>query len=217
MSRRAKIRPRSYSSAVRDQQARETRDRVISVALQLFLAQGFARTTVNAVAHAATVSPELIYTTLGGKRGLLEAVIDVTIMGPGAPIPLEEQLDWDRIGQLPSARERLRAYVEFSCGVLERTSPVHAMIRGAADGEPFADELSARLLAERLASNTKHIRDYVGDALRDGLTLRRAAERYCTLTSPEMHHLSTVKLGWSHRAFRDWIADVVEQELLEST
>lgn len=207
-------RRRRYASPRRTEQARATKQRVLDAAQELFLAHGFAKTTIVAVAAAAGVSPETIYATFDGKRALLEGVIDATIMGPQAPVPLEAQAEWDRIADQPTARERLRAYVMFSCGVLARTSAVHHVIRGAADSEPFAVELCARLLRERLASNTQRLRAYVGPELRVGLDLRGAAERYCALGSPEMHHLLTVRIGWSPRRYAAWLSEVAELDLL---
>jgi hypothetical protein len=119
---------------------------------------------------------------------------------------------WDEIERLSGARARLRAYVRFNCGVLARTN----VIRGASDGEPFAMELRARLLRERLESNTRRLGQYVGGALRPGLTLEAAAERYCALSSPEMHYMMTVELGWSSQAHEDWLASLAETELLGS-
>lgn len=211
---RSTQRPRRYSSVIRSEQAELTRQRVLDAAAGLFVKLGYAGTTITAVAAEAGVSPETIYATFDSKRGLLEGVIDGTIMGPGSPVPLEEQSVWDAIAEEPDARERLRAYVEFSCGVLSRTSPIHQVIRGAADSESFAVELSNRLLRERLASNVRHLRDYVGADLREGLTLQRAAERYCAITSPEMHHLLTVRLGWSRKAHQEWVVAHVVQDLL---
>jgi AcrR family transcriptional regulator len=208
-------RPRRYHSVLRAEQAGETRRRVVDAAARLFVERGYAGTSVAAVAQVAGVSVETVYATFGGKRGLLEGVIDATIMGPHAAVPLEQQqAAWNAIARHPTARARLRAYVAFSCAVLARTSLIHHVIRGAADGEPFAVELRARLLRERLASNTKHLGDYVGGELRPGLTLRDAAERYCALTSPEMHHLLTADLGWSLSAHEAWVAAGAEQDLL---
>ena len=214
MSPTRKPRTRRYSSPARTEQAESTRRKVIDAATQLFLERGFARATVSAVASVARVSAETIYATFENKRRLLEAVIDATIIGPTTSVPLEEQSEWDDIARQPTARARLRAYVAFSCGVLSRTSPIHHVIRAAADSEPFAVALGDRLLRERLASNVKHLRDYLGDELREGFPLRRAAERYCALSSPEMHHLLTVKLGWSRRMHQEWLGDMAERELL---
>lgn len=187
---------------------------MLGAATRLFIERGYTATTVAAVARSADVSPETIYATFDDKRRLLESVIDAAISRTGASLLPEDESRWDAIALQGTARGRLRAYVDFSCGVLKRTSPIHQVIRGAADGEPFAVELSARLLRERLAANTTNLRDFIGDSLRDGLTMRRAAERFCALSSPEMHHLLTFKLGWSPAAHQKWLAEVAEQDLL---
>ncbi|MCC6317386.1 MAG: helix-turn-helix transcriptional regulator [Gemmatimonadaceae bacterium] len=181
--------------------------------MRLFIERGFAATTITLVAAAASVSPETIYATCDGKRGLLEGVVDTAIAG-GVEAPLELQPVWGAIRQHRSARERLRAYVALTCRVLARTSAIHHVIRGAADSEVFAADLSARLLRERLASNTTHLRDYIGDELRVGLTWREAAERYCAISSPEVHHLLTTGLGWSRRAHEAWLWGLAEQDLI---
>jgi len=212
--KRTAPRSRRYRSTVRAEQADRTRRRLIEAAKHLFIEQGFARTTLAAVAQTAEVSAETIYSTFGSKRALLEAVINATIMGPEVPVPLEQQSAWESIGKQPTARERLRGYVAFSCRVLARTSPVHSIIRGAGDSEPFAVELRARLLRERLASNTKRLDQFIGSELRSGLALDQAAERYCALSSPEMHHLLTAELGWSAEAHESWLAALAEKELL---
>jgi AcrR family transcriptional regulator len=205
---------RPYRSAVRAEQAERTRRRIVDAAAHHFFEHGYAGTALSAVAEKAAVSQETIYATFGSKRGLLEGVIDATLMGPEMPVPLEEQSAWAEIERLPTAHERLRAYVRFSCSVLARTSPVHRIIRGASDGEPFAVELRARLLSERLASNTRRLGQYIGDELRTGLTLDQAAERYCALSSPEIYHLLTVELGWSQSAHEDWLAELAAREIL---
>ena len=98
---------------------------------------------------------------------------------------MPEPKAFEAIEELPTPRQRLRAWVEPSRAVLARTSPIHAVIRGAADKEPFAAELRATLLKARLANpNAAHAGQYLGGALRPGLTYDDAAERHCALTSP---------------------------------
>ena len=63
---------RAYHSPLRVGQAEQTRRRVLESARRLFIDHGYAGTTVAAVAADAGVSPETIYLSLGGKRGLLE-------------------------------------------------------------------------------------------------------------------------------------------------
>ena len=48
------------------------------------------------------------------------------------------------VAELPGAPDRLAKMVEYSCGILARTRPIHAVIRGAADKEAFAAALGRR-------------------------------------------------------------------------
>ena len=202
---------RAYHSPLRADQAQQTRRRVLESARRLFSERGYAGTTVAAVAEEAGVSPETIYLSLGGKRGLLEGVMDIT--GPHDTIADDEKW-WLVVGGLPTAAERLDRMVDYSCRILARTRPIHAIIRGAADKEAFAADLRRRLLEERLATQTARIGRYLGDALRPGLSVTEAGERYCALTSPELYSLLTADIGWSAEQHRAWLTRLLHTELL---
>jgi AcrR family transcriptional regulator len=202
---------RAYNSPLRMDQAQQTRRRVLESARRLFVERGYAGTTVAAVADDAGVSPETIYVSLGGKRGLLEGVMDIT--GPHESAVDDDQW-WDMVGRLPEAHERLDRMVAYSCRILARTQPIHAIIRGAADKEAFAAVLGRRLLTERLVNQTDRIDRYLAAALRPGLSVAEAGERYCVLASPDVYHLLTVELGWTARHHEHWLGELLRAELL---
>jgi AcrR family transcriptional regulator len=204
---------RKYHSPLRADQAERTRRRILESAFDLFVDRGYAATTIGAVAEKAGVSPDTIYLSLGGKRGLLEGVIEMTIVGRD-DAPEHGDTWWTMVGGLPTAEERLGKMVEYSCGILARTRPIHVVIRGAADKEPFAAELGRRLLHERLANQTKRIDEHLAGSLRAGLSVADAGERYCALTSPELYHTLTVEFGWSAERHRNWLTGLLETQLL---
>jgi AcrR family transcriptional regulator len=191
-----------------------TRRRAVEAATRLFVARGFSATTVNAVADEAGISPETIYASLGGKRGLLESVIENAIHGPDG-VEIARQTWLSEVAALPTARARLRGWVGASCRTLARTSPVHAVIRGAADRDGFAVDLRDRLLRERTEGVIELADRFLGDALRTGLTARTAGLRYATLLSPELYHLSVEQLGWTPAALQEWLSAVLEGDLLD--
>jgi hypothetical protein len=61
----------------------------------------------------------------------------------------------------------------------------------------FAAELRDRLLRRRLDGVTAIAAEYLHGALRPGLTVEEADQRYAALVSPEMYHLLVVELGWT--------------------
>lgn len=202
---------RTYNSPLRAGQAQQTRRRVLESARRLFVENGYAATTVAAVAAAAGVSPETVYQSVGGKRGLLEGVMDIT--GPHESAAEDEDW-WLMVGDLTDAGERLDRIVEYSCRILARTQPIHAIIRGAADKEAFARDLSRRLLEERLENQTDRIRRYLADDLTPGLSVEEAGERYCVLASPDLFHLLTVELAWTDGHHQEWLSQLMRSELL---
>lgn len=199
--------------SLREEQAAATRHRVFAGARALFEANGYAATTVNEVAAAVGVSVETIYKSIGGKSGLLDGIIEDAIAGP-EQLPLEEQAEHRTIAGLTTPEERLRAYVAFCCGVLERTKPAHKILRSAADVEPRAAEVRVRQQRTRLVRNTSHLDEFIGPALRPGLTLEQAAQHFYALSSPELYELLTTQLHWTKQHHRQWLADIAVRELL---
>lgn len=213
MASKVKASRRAYRSPLREDQAQATRRKILRAAFRLFVDRGYAGTTVAAVAERAGVAPETIYQTLGGKRGLLESVIENAITGENDPASQEEALRAD-VAELPDAEERLRKMVEYSCTILGRTGAIHAVIRGAADKEPFAAKLGRRLLHDRLTNQTERIRQYLDGELRPDLSVIEAGQRYCALASPELYHLLTLELAWTADRHHAWLSELLASELL---
>jgi hypothetical protein len=137
----------------------------------------------------------------------------MAIAGEDGPATQEDAW-WTTVAQLPGAPERLEKMVEYSCRILARTRPIHTVIRGAADKDPFAAALSRRLLHDRLTAQTERVRQYLGDQLREELPVSEAGQRYCALASPELYNVLTVEFGWTADQHRKWLTDLLETELL---
>ena len=97
---------RRYDSPRRAEQARQTRAAVVEAARRLFLRDGFAATTIAAIAAQAQVSVETIYKAFGGKPGLVRAICATA----------RRQLVWRRV-PLASAASRCALW---TCGVWTR-------------------------------------------------------------------------------------------------
>ena len=82
----ATVKKRSYSSAVRKEQAAQTRARILEAAGELFESNGYARTTIAAIAERAGVAADTVYAIFGNKARVLTALIDVRL-APAASGP----------------------------------------------------------------------------------------------------------------------------------
>src|SRR6201999_51746 len=72
--------PRPYRSQLRQQQAEQTRSRVVAAAAELFAADGYARTTFAKIAAAAGVSVETVQGH-GPKAALIIAAVEHAAFG----------------------------------------------------------------------------------------------------------------------------------------
>jgi hypothetical protein len=70
------------------------------------------------------------------------------------------------------------------------------------------------MLRVRLQIQSTNLQSYLGSSLRQGLTVRQAADRYSALLSPELYHLLTVERHWTARQYQSWVADLLDHDLL---
>jgi tetracycline repressor-like protein len=81
---------RPSHSPRRQEAAAETRRRIRQAARQLFVANGYAATSIRAVAERAGVAEKTVYLAFPTKTDLLK---EVAIVGDDQPIPVAER-DW---------------------------------------------------------------------------------------------------------------------------
>src|SRR5207249_810687 len=114
----------------------------------LFLAGGYAATTMASIADQAGVSVETVYKAFGNKPGLLRAIAEHALAGPGA-VPTVRLSD-----QMAAAEHDphviIRSWAGFAAEVTPRFAPVVLLIRAAAGSSPEMADLLAQLDAERL-------------------------------------------------------------------
>ncbi len=195
---------RTYDSTSRREQAERRRAAVVAVAHDLFLAEGYAGTTVGAVARRSGVSVESLYTRFSGKAGLLRAVVARALEGTTEGDPAESRSD-----DLPSANadELVAGWGRLAAEVAPRVCPILLLVGSAA-----AHDQNARVLAEELAeqrmrrmsSNARRLAE--AGHLRAGVSLEEAQDVLWTLSSPELFDLLVLRRGWSAERYGDLVA-----------
>jgi AcrR family transcriptional regulator len=213
MSEPVKTRP--YRSPLRAERARANREAILREAHRMFLADGYARTSVASVASAAGVSEDLVYKLFENKRGLVVEVLNFAVTGAyGAP----KVLDQDKPRQVQAEPDQRRQLAMFAEDISERTSrgrPVDDVIRSAGEVDPVLADKRAEMHRTRLAN----LRVFVGwlaatGPLRAGLEPDEAAATVWTVTGPDVHRLLVDELGWDHEHYRAWVHRTLEAALL---
>ncbi len=189
--------------------------RVLDAARALFVARGYVATTIDAIAEAADVSSETIYSRFGNKRSLLSALVDVSIAGDIEATPILER-DWvQQMKDEPDARRRLRVLARNGRSILERRAQVDEVVRSAAAADPEIAALRDLGRDQRFAGQRELLRIVVGaTGLRDGLDMETAADILYAIGSPETYRLLAIDRGWSPSRFEAWYAETLERLLL---
>lgn len=212
----AEVKPRRrYRSQRRGQQAAATRLAIREAARQLFIERGYAATTIEAIAREARVAAVTVYSTFGSKKAVLMNVIDVSLVGDEAPIPLLEREGPREVAAESDQRRQVAMFAAQIAEVMERVSPLFEVLRNAAPADPEIEGLLATLLRGRLAGMRRLVEAVARNGpLREAPSVEAAAETAWTLSSPEVHRLLTVRLGWSKARYARWLEDTVAAALL---
>ncbi|MEP7024539.1 MAG: TetR/AcrR family transcriptional regulator [Actinomycetota bacterium] len=204
---------RPYDSRRRAEQARQTRAAVTEAAQRLFLRDGYAATTIAAIATEAGVSPETIYKAFGGKPGLVRAICEQALAGEG-PVPAETRSDHLQATE-PDPRMIIRGWGELTAEIAPRISPIMLLLRAAAVADPQAAGLWEEIDSGRLTRMTHNAR-HLGQAghLREGITVEHAGEILWTYSSPELYELLVLRRHWAPAQYGAFIAEAMISALL---
>jgi AcrR family transcriptional regulator len=211
--KRSPVNPtRPYNSTRRQAQARQTREAIIATARRLFLADGFASTTVAAIAAEIGVSVDTIYKSFGGKPGLVRAICEEALAGEGR-IHAETRSDALQATE-PDPRQIIRGWGELTTEVAPRVAPILLLVRAAA-ADPEMASLQSEMDAQRLARMTHNARSLAAAGhLRDDVTVELAGEILWTYSSAELYELLVLARGWTLRRYADFIVDAMIAALL---
>ena len=207
--------PKRYTSQVRDEQARRTRRAIVTAAHDLFLAQGYAATTIDGIAAAAHVSRGTVFNSVGGKAALLKLAWDWAIVGDDEPIALADRPAIKAILAESNPRKALVLWVQTVTDVAARTTPLGEVLIAAADIDPTAAQLLAETSRNRMFGATVFIRYLASlDGLAAGITEQRGAELCWALTDGHLYRLLVAQRSWSTADFNRWLSDSLAAALL---
>jgi AcrR family transcriptional regulator len=207
---------RQYHSPRRVAQAQGTREAIRRAAEELFAAEGYATTTITAIAAEADVAPQTIYSQFGTKAAIAKELLDVAIVGDEEPVPVAGRPWFQRVfDDGIDGQERLRRYASACRRIYSGAGTAFEIIRRGADSDGE--------LAELWATNRRSRREVVGrilDAVLADSTLRadrtreEAVDLLWVLHGPEMFQFLAVDCGWSADRYEAWLADAFCEQLL---
>jgi AcrR family transcriptional regulator len=206
---------RSYHSPRRQEQAQETRQKILAAAERLFASDGYAATTLPSVAREAGVSPATITVAFGTKPALLDALIKSTVRGDEAPEPLAQRSWWQEMLQEADPARQLRLFAAIGRRIHERTTDIAEIVRGAATADPEIALLRQRLGESRFQDNREVAESLARKgALDSGVTVEQATDLIWTLASADVYRMLVVDRGWSAERYEEWLASTLAHSII---
>ncbi len=206
---------RPYTSRVREESARRTRAAITAAAARLFVTEGYAATSFDAVAREAGVARPTVVTAFGTKAALLSRVLDEALAGDDALVPVRDRPWFAPVWEATTAPAVLDAYAEVCLLIARRAAAVVEALHRAADSDPGTEALWESWLRGRRAGAAMVVeREVVLSALRDDLDVTTAGDVLWTLNDPGLYTLLVVRSGWTAERYRTWLATHMQAALL---
>src|SRR6266516_2559299 len=139
---------RRYESPRRREQAAATRREILHAAQRLFERQGYAATTMAAIAAEAGVALKTVYVAFETKSGVLRALWNLSLRGDEGDAPVAERAWYREVLEEPDPERQLRRNARNSALGKQRIGAVIEAIRAAAPTDPDIAALWDRIQTE---------------------------------------------------------------------
>ena len=197
---------------------RLARAAVVDAARTLVLEHGYGATTIEAVSALSDVPPATVYRLFSSKRGILKALLDVSIVGDDEDVPLADRPHVRSLFDHPDPSEQLASFAGVTAQVNSRTAPIYRILVSAANSDPDAAALLDEQTRQRQAGQGLIARSLArAGALRPKLRERDAADIIHALMSPEIYALLVTDRGWPPERYERWLANILADQLLAPT
>lgn len=198
----------------RGAQARATRRRIVDAAAALFIADGYAGTTLEQIAEKAGVAVQTVYFHFGNKRTVLKEAVDIAAVGDDEPVALLDRPFYEQVATEPDPVRLITLSMQGGREILVRIAPIMAVVRDAAGIDPdmaaqWQTNQDQRATAFRVLA--QHLEDR--HALRPGMSVDDATDVLMALLSIEVYLILTAR-GWNPERWQEWVTGMLVTALL---
>ena len=197
---------------------RLARAAVIGAARTLFFERGYGATTIEAISARSDVPPATVYRLFSSKRGILKALLDVSIAGDDEAVPVADRPPVRSLLAAPDPTSKVAGFVAIAAQVNSRTAAIYRILVSAAASDADAAALLDELTRQRQEGQGALARSLArARALRSELRERDAGDIIHALMSPEVYRLLVVDRGWPPERYERWLTETLVDQLLPPT
>jgi AcrR family transcriptional regulator len=212
-SKKRKAGKRPYRAPRRQAQAEATRRAILDAAHKRFLADGYERTSIRAIAADAKVSEQTVYNVFMDKPSLLVAVGLRVISGELEPALSEEGDFRTQLLAQPGQLERIKVAAAWSRMVWERGMlRFESMLLDAAATDPRAAEVATAIWQRKYDENKELFAIAFPEAYRNVEDeADEAYDVFFALDSAAFVRILVDDRGWSYDAYERWLATILRR------
>jgi AcrR family transcriptional regulator len=189
----------------RQEQAEATRVRIAEAARELFAADGYGATSIDAIAKQAGVATRTVYSAFGTKREILSLICDLWLQRAGA-----REFAGEVLAETDPAT-KLRKAAHWLTNLYSAGFDVVLIFEAATDESAETRALLRSKLAGRNEVMDAIIASMKGDL---DVPLKQAQAIYRALAAPGVYRELVAESGWTTEEFEDWVATSLERQLL---
>ena len=199
----------------RERKAQATRHRVLDAAEALFVRDGYAATTMTAIAEAADVAVQTVYAVFGTKRSILAELLEVRTVGNDQQAPLRDRQDWQAMERETDPRRQVALLAAIATRVGARIAALTEVMAAAAGSDPEIAAMYQRRQRARYEDQRALARSLSRNgALRPGLSADHATDIIWTLANPRNYHALVSERHWTTDEYEHWLAHQLASGLL---
>jgi AcrR family transcriptional regulator len=197
--------------------AQETRRRIIDAALRLFVTDGYAPTTMSAIAQEAGVAVQTLYLSFGSKANILAAALDFSIVGDDEPVALIDRPWFQDVCAENDGHRAIARFCNEVAHVFRRVTPLHVAMR-AATGDAEVASLFATDQQNRYNVQREVVAILAG---KSGFDVTSGEDRATDIVYALLSEAVYVQLcgdrGWTLEDWTAWIIATLSNQLFPTT
>jgi AcrR family transcriptional regulator len=189
---------------------------VLDAAETLFTRDGYAATTMVAIADHADVAVQTLYAVFGTKRAILTELIDARVLGDDHSGSLPDRADWQTMERETDPRRQIALFASIATRIGTRSAAINEVLAAAAGSDPeiaatYQQQRQARYKAERrLARSLAR-----NQALRTGISESQAADIIWAIATTRTYRALVDERRWTPDQYEHWLTDLLTRALLD--
>ena len=191
----------------RQQQAQQTKERIVASSRRLMATSSWASTTIEAIAADAGVAAATVYAAFGNKRAILEAMREAMRRESKIPELMAEA------ASEPDAQRRLTLWARLIRQQMETSYDVIAIHRDAARSDAEAAKAYRTVLDGRAKTLARFVHELRVD-LHPDLDERTATDLLWAFSNEELWRELVEERRWSPVRYETWLAGTLIAQLL---